>query len=595
MRTRIHSVLVLLALALPASAQQWHQAESKTFLVTSTAGEAEARRTLVRAEQLKTVFGQILRKTQVNTPRGMHLLVIRDPQTLQQADIGLGADTLAASARLYSGLERRAVLMKPDQWESATALIGSVLLETNYPKTPAWFDAGFATYFGALQLARDSVQLGLAPGGLKPAADWIPLTALLTMPAAPENPQWAHQSWLFVHWILSNGRLDAASKYFQAVMTQGAEPRVALEIAFTISAADLDRELRDYASKAGSNSRKIPAPSVADAGSYPVRKITPEQAVATLADVALDSPGEAARTRALSQLQAMMRQNPEEVRIHRALAYAYMRAGDATNGLEHVRRAINLGDTNPATYYWHAVAHNGGREDVIEIQSADVRLAPMLNAALKEGDFPPASDLLGLALMSAGRDEQARRAFGRAASLRPRNEIYLLHLAESQVATGDAESAKALFSILRHSDSPEIARRAEQSEKVASRAVSRQERFESAQSTYKDITDPRWRPKPAEKASEPSGAEQENSKKPDLRKTQYVKGTLLAIDCSTGPGATLSVHAAGKLWTFAVEDRKSVLLLGAEQFDCAWAKRPVSINYKASGTREGDVVSLEVQ
>jgi hypothetical protein len=38
-----------------------------------------------------------------------------------------------------------------------------------------------------------------------------------------------------------------------------------------------------------------------------------------------------------------------------------------------------------------------------------------------------------------------------------------------------------------------------------------------------------------------------------------------------------------------------VLLIGADAFSCEWNNRAVSVNYKARGMSDGDLVSLEVR
>jgi len=43
-----------------------------------------------------------------------------------------------------------------------------------------------------------------------------------------------------------------------------------------------------------------------------------------------------------------------------------------------------------------------------------------------------------------------------------------------------------------------------------------------------------------------------------------------------------------------VADVKTLVLMGAEHFDCSWSKKKVTINYKANSASNGDVVSMEI-
>ncbi len=76
---------------------------------------------------------------------------------------------------------------------------------------------------------------------------------------------------------------------------------------------------------------------------------------------------------------------------------------------------------------------------------------------------------------------------------------------------------------------------------------------------------------------------------------QFLKGKLLRVDCSQPPVAVLSVVAGAKTLKLRTEDYKSVLLIGEDNFSCAWTNRSVAVNYKAGGKSDGDLVSLELQ
>jgi hypothetical protein len=44
-----------------------------------------------------------------------------------------------------------------------------------------------------------------------------------------------------------------------------------------------------------------------------------------------------------------------------------------------------------------------------------------------------------------------------------------------------------------------------------------------------------------------------------------------------------------------VSDSKSVLVIGEDQFSCAWKNRLAAVNYREAGKTEGELVSIEVQ
>jgi hypothetical protein len=81
----------------------------------------------------------------------------------------------------------------------------------------------------------------------------------------------------------------------------------------------------------------------------------------------------------------------------------------------------------------------------------------------------------------------------------------------------------------------------------------------------------------------------------DKRPIHYLKGKLISVDCSQPPVAVVIFSSGAKTLTLKTPDYKSITLVGADAFSCAWANRQVSVNYKAVGTDTGDLVSLEVR
>jgi hypothetical protein len=80
----------------------------------------------------------------------------------------------------------------------------------------------------------------------------------------------------------------------------------------------------------------------------------------------------------------------------------------------------------------------------------------------------------------------------------------------------------------------------------------------------------------------------------DRRPIRYAKGKLVSVDCSQAPAAIVTVAAGGRTMKLRTNDYKSLMLVGEDTFSCDWANRSVSVNYKAGGKADGDLVSLEV-
>jgi hypothetical protein len=76
---------------------------------------------------------------------------------------------------------------------------------------------------------------------------------------------------------------------------------------------------------------------------------------------------------------------------------------------------------------------------------------------------------------------------------------------------------------------------------------------------------------------------------------RFLKGKITAVDCSSPPAAVLTIASGAKTWKLQVKDSGHVVLIGADNFSCAWKNQSVAVNYRATGEAHGDVVSVEVQ
>jgi len=597
--------VLIVGMVAPTRAQQWIQARSSNFLVISDAKEDEARQVCVRLEQMRSAYGAMFHRGGHNTtplvmPVQTLVFAMRDPAKLRTVGAGLKA-AAAGEPRAFAGPERwflnglrldsgSNLVAESPQNDLALRLIGLLILERNYPRTPPWFDQGFAWYFAAMRPVKDGIALGREiprPPGV--GKSWLPMEKLLNDPFhMPGGDQAAHQSWLLVHWLISTSRLPNAGQYFDMVMNRGANSREAWQQAFSMSLEELDKELAAY--DPAKNVRTLPLPYV-EATSFPVRKLAPAEVQVAVANMALDSPGD--EDAALKTLTADMREYPMLVAAHRALIYAYMKRKDFDNALEHIHRAVELEDNDPAVHYWLAVALNKGATDGVAVESADVKLSPALTAALQmDPGFAPAYELRGAGRLASGKPDLGLLDLRQACALRPRNEHCLLLLAEAMETTEKLDSARALLKVLSNSQDPVIAQKAKEEYSTSGRELKKRS-FWAAQgyTEYLDHSDPKWRP--------PAGAntDQEETKPdtaPDTRKTEFLKGILVDVQCSDQASATLRIAAGGKAWKLLVADRARVLLMNRENFSCAWHNVKVSVNYKASGAQTGDVVSIEM-
>ncbi|HEY1464913.1 MAG TPA: hypothetical protein VGF44_15965, partial [Terriglobales bacterium] len=173
----------------------------------------------------------------------------------------------------------------------------------------------------------------------------------------------------------------------------------------------------------------------------------------------------------------------------------------------------------------------------------------------------------------------------------PRNQTYLLHLAEIYMAAKKWDQASMLLDKLKDDDDVTVAKAAAEDlhnlPYLKKYGILPQDAAEAEQhavyshDNYDDDT-----------PDEPAAPVKP---KLDTRPIKYVKGTLLSVDCSKSPEAILKVLTAGKKMEFHVADFQAMVIIGAGQASCGWSDVRIAVNYKSAGSAPADVVSLEIQ
>ncbi len=204
-------------------------------------------------------------------------------------------------------------------------------------------------------------------------------------------------------------------------------------------------------------------------------------------------------------------------------------------------------------------------------------------------DFAEAYNMLAMARVEGGGAASALESIRLAIMLNPRSEEYLFNLGQIQEAGKKWDVARGIFERLKSSANPQIAAAAsKQLEELA---------------TVKKYGVSPSAPKRAAQTSPFDELEQEAQKRaqmpdpsaPDKRPTQFAKGTLTSVDCSRAPSAVVTVNTGSRSLKLRTSDYKSLLVIGEDGLSCDWRNRRVSVNYKAGGMADGDLVSLEMQ
>jgi tetratricopeptide (TPR) repeat protein len=209
-------------------------------------------------------------------------------------------------------------------------------------------------------------------------------------------------------------------------------------------------------------------------------------------------------------------------------------------------------------------------------------------------ELADAYNMLGMARVEGGGINSALEAQRQAIALAPRNVEYQFNLGQIYVAGKKWDLAREVFTRLKAGPDRTAA------------AAAKQE-LEDLETLQKYGVRPQragGNAAPAGAASTPAGAasaaeDEDAAPKPAPVKpgttgpVQFLKGKIVSSDCSKPPEAIVTILSGMTTYKMHASDYKSLLVIGEDQFSCDWKNRLVSVNYRAMGKHEGELVSIE--
>ncbi len=482
---------------------------------------------------------------------------------------------------------------------------------------------------------------------------WLPLPDLFTMKHDPSTRNQAShhtlyyaESWIVMHYLLHQQKLPETGAYFDLVLNQHVPVEEAIQKAYGMSSAQLEQAVKDYfhaqtalltAVDAARQTAASPANATGPGQTYrfPVPVGPDDMAItskplpeaderALYAEVAIRIPER--RDVGLQELHALaaaptaadkkFESKKEEKRpgedpdllptnaigsplAHRILAWDHIQHGEFEEASTELADAAALNQRDMWLRYYLSVL----KYRIAQSKHADIQGLPNMMLDLRAvlewyPEMAGAYDLLAVARNEGGSTPAAMQAEHAAINLSPRDELYTYHLAQIYVASKKWEAAQILLDRLKASSNPQIVALAR--ELLERSGAERkygiplgagtlpQAKLAPQKSPFDVLEEDAAKRDAAEKAAQSAGPE-------DRRATKFLKGRLVAVDCSQAPAAILTVTAESATLKLRAADYKSLLLIGADDFSCAWRDRQVTVNYKPGGSTNGDLVSLEMR
>jgi tetratricopeptide (TPR) repeat protein len=627
------SRFVLLALLLccvsiaPARSDQphWIRVNSDHFSVVTDADDVKGHDVAARFEQMRAAFGQLLGRSRINMSQPIDIIAFRSDDEYSKV-VPAHPGQAVAIGFFIPGPDRDYFVLnlsKDESWRAVSREFAAVFLNYNYPPTQPWFDEGFAEYFSSLRFDNQQAQIGGDPNSF---TDLLNATAWLTIPelfaqndANQEGSRhtiFSAESWIVMHYLLAQNKLPQTGAYFDLVENQKLPAEEAIQKAYGMSSAQFAQAVKDHFHSLAQPSKNGTAGGVQPlgvAGSDQIgssaQELREADGEALVAEMSLRIPER--RDQAMQQLNSITNQpKMDNVVARRALAWSYMEKKEFDHSIEELGKGAELNAKDPWLHYYLALvrlrtAQSTGRSiEGLPNMMQDLHLVLDWNA-----EFAEARSMLAMAELEGGGVHAAMDSMRAAIQLSPRNQTYLLNMAQIYMAGKNWDAATAMLERLKSSPDPQVAKSASEqleglpmlkkygiSPQAASNSSAQATASTAAASSK---TGPQQRAEVQNPQSDEDSSDQPDQPpappQPDKRAIQFVKGKLVAVDCSQAPSAILTVSAGARMLKLRTENYKSLTVMGADAFSCDWKSRLVAVNYRAGGKADGDVVSVEVQ
>ena len=640
------SLLIAGCFSRPAFAKdepKWIEVHSAHFSVLTDAGDKRGREVALRMEQMRAVFGQLLLKDKLKMSVPITVIALKSDK--QYGMVAPAKQSMAdgfyvpGSDRVYIVLN----LFEIDPWRAVAHPLAHYLLNYNYPPAQGWFDEGMAEYFGSIYIGKQ-VEIGgdpeLAPEWHEDIFDemrrdpsipqsltqlvsspvWLSMVDLFTMKhdgsgarEGTHNTLYYAQSWMVVHYLLNKNKMPEAGTYFDLVLNQKVPVEKAVVQAFDMTPAQMEDAAKTYfkslsglgialdqSKKPIANPVDMPQPDHfalpfnADDIGMAVTSVKDEEARAVLDDAMARIPEH--RDQALRDLQQLAADPKDNEAAHRALARDDIHQKKFDAAADELEKATDLNPRDPWIWYYRSALKYQQAQSTRQGMQG---LANMMQDLRAVTDWYPeladAYNMLGMARVEGGGINSALEAQREAIALAPRNVEYQFNLGQIYVAGKKWDLAREVFRRLKAGPDRTAAAAAKQEledlETLQKYGVRPQRAGENAA--------------PAGAASTPAGAasaaeDEDAAPKPAPIKpgttgpVQFLKGKIVGSDCSKPPEAIVTILSGMTTYKMHASDYKSLLVIGEDQFSCDWKNRLVSVNYRAVGKHEGELVSVEV-
>jgi tetratricopeptide (TPR) repeat protein len=438
------------------------------------------------------------------------------------------------------------------------------------------------------------------------------------------------QSWMVVHYLVNKNKMPEAGTYFDLVLNQKVPVDKAMVQAFDLTPQQMEDTVKTYFKSLSGlgvalDQAKKPVempvdiqqpdhfavPFDGDDIGIVVSPVKEEDAKALIGDVMARLPEH--RDQAIHDLQQLTADPKDNEAAHRGLAREYLREKKFDAAADELEKATELNAQDPWIWYYRsALKYQSAQATRQEIRG----LANMMQDLRAVADWYPeladAYNMLGMARVEGGGIASALEAQKQAIALAPRNVEYQFNLGQIYVAGKKWDAAREIFTRLKAGPDRAAAAAAKQQLEdldtlqkygVRPQRAGEKEAPVGAASTPAAVTSAAA---PAAAAAASTAQDEDDESDHPVAKAaaakpgstgpvQYLKGKIVSSDCSKAPEAMVTVLVGMTTYKMHASDFKTLPVIGEDQFSCEWTNRLVSVNYRAVGKNQGELVSIELR
>jgi tetratricopeptide (TPR) repeat protein len=584
-----------------ASDPEWAEVRSPNFSVITDAGEKRGRDVALHFEQMRSVFGRLMAKATANLPVPLQIVAFRNSkEMLKFAPIFNGKPTEVAGL-FQKGQDRSFIILDmsvENPWSVVFHEYAHQLMDGNLSeRTDPWFEEGFAEYFSSIEVDSKEARVGKIPNetylilqqmGMLKVGDLLRVQHY----SKTYNETGSHrttfyaESSMVVHYLYDNSLIEKLSVYFDSLHQQKKTVEESIQAAFGMTSDQFDRKIHDYLGVGKYRYYPLATPAGIVPSQFTVTPVPLADARATMADIHAHSLDY--RAHALDEFLEILKNDPENPQALRGAGFAYLQQKDFEHASDYLHRAVQKNSKDARVHFYYAMMINqrqglqdGNREEFKKELEMAISLDP---------SFADAYSILGFAQAASGEGEKGIQSLKKAIALSPRNESYLFNLANICMMNRKLDDGIKIFRYLAGSNDAEMAARANQELEEAESYKQRSQQFQARVDSPMETERPELR-----KPAEPQPEEGPTPVKVQVAPVRFVKGKLKSVDCAGGSQALLTVTTGAKSVQLQIRDKAHVILLGADEFSCAWKDKNVAINYRESANGNGEVMSLELQ